>query len=354
MDENSVDQARRQSLKLLAAMTTGAAAAPGAFVANAFAAEAAELTVVSYGGAYQDAQNKAFFEPFQRSRRDVRVLQESPSSNAKLKAMVSTKKVTWDLVLVDDSFGHETDAEWLEPIDYKIIDRAQYVDGYAEKYRIGADVEGTVLAYRADKTGGAKPSGLADFFDTSRFPGKRAVWKFAPGGIFEAALIADGVAPDKLYPLDVPRALKKLATIKNQLIWWETGAQSQQLLTSGEATMGLVWIGRAVDAGASAPVEISWTNWLTQAGWWVVPKGSKNKQLAMEAIKAFTSVDSQVEFTKYLPYGPTNKAAVAKADPKFSGKLPTDHLKTRVVVDSAWWSKNGSKVETAFQEWLLT
>jgi putative spermidine/putrescine transport system substrate-binding protein len=268
--------------------------------------------------------------------------------------MVSTQQVTWDVVLVDDSFGHESDAEWLEPIDYSIIDRSQYEDGYAETYRVGADVEGTVLAYRSDKTGGATPSGLADFFDVARFPGKRAVWKFAPGGIFEAALIADGVAPDKLYPLDVPRALEKLATIRDELIWWETGAQSQQLLTSGEATMGLVWIGRAVDAGASAPVEISWTNWLTQAGWWVVPKGTKNKQLAMEAIKAFTSVESQVEFTKYLPYGPTNKGAVEKADSKFSGNLPTDHLDTRIVVDSAWWAKNGSEVETAFQEWLLT
>jgi putative spermidine/putrescine transport system substrate-binding protein len=318
------------------------------------AAEAnSEVTVVSYGGNYQDAQNKALFEPFQKANPEIKVRQESPSSNAKLKAMVSTRKVTWDLVLVDDSFGHETDAEWLEPIDYNVIDKNQYLESYAGKYRVGADVEATVLAYRSDKLTGAQPNGLADFFDTKKFPGKRAVWKFAPGGVLEAALVADGVPPDKLYPLDVPRALKKLDTIKDDLIWWETGAQSQQLLTSGEAVMALVWVGRAVDAKTSAPIEISWSNWLTQNGWWVIPKGTKNKQAAMKALKAFTSADAQAEFTKYLPYGPTNKGALSKVDEKYKEYLPTSHLDTRIAVNSPWWAENTKKVEGAFQEWLL-
>jgi len=322
-------------------------------MSRALAADGATLTVVSYGGAYQDAQAKAFFNPFAAAHGGVVIKQDSPTSNAKLKAMVEAGNVTWDIVLVDDSFGLDADASWLEPIDYTVIDKASFLPGYAGTYRIGADVEATVLAYRADKFPTDGPNSFADFFDTAKFPGKRGAWKFAPGGIFEAALIADGVPVDKLYPLDVDRALKKLTTIKDSLVWWETGAQGDQLLASGEVSMELLWIARALHSGETAPVKIGWGQWTTQNGFWVVPKGTKNKTLAMEALKYFASEKAQIDFTKYMAYGPTNKNAVGKEDPRYKANLPTSHLDTKITIDSAWWNTNQAAVDAKFQEWLL-
>jgi putative spermidine/putrescine transport system substrate-binding protein len=312
------------------------------------------LTVVSFGGDYQKAQDEAYWKPFLKANADVTLRQDTPNDNAKIKAMVEANNVTWDVVCVDDSFGMDEHAKWLEPIDYNLIDKSQFLPGYAGTYRIGSDVEATVLAYRADKLAGKTPAGLADFFDAQKFPGKRSAWKYAPGGIFEAALIADGVAPDKLYPLDIDRALKKLDTIRKDLVWWTEGAQSQQMLASGETPLALVWTGRAVDAAkGGAAVKVDWTQWMTQNAWWVVPKGTKNKALAMKLIQFSTSADAQARLTKYLPYGPPNKAALAKVDAKYKDQLPTSHLDGKVTVDAAYWAKNYDAVDKKFQAWLL-
>ncbi|WLS00225.1 ABC transporter substrate-binding protein [Shinella sumterensis] len=310
------------------------------------------LTISSYGGVYQEAQSKSYFQPFMAENPGIKIVEDSSSSNAKLKAMVETGNVTLDLLVTDDSFGLDTDAQWLEPIDYSVVDKSKFIEGAAGTYRVAADIEGTVLAYNAEEFGGEAPKGFVDFFNTEKFPGSRAVWKYAASGIFEAALIADGVKPEDLYPIDVERALKKLDTIKEDLVWWESGSQSEQLLSSGEASMALVWVGRAVNV-AEKGIKIDWTNWTSQTGYWVVPKGTKNKEAAMKAINFFTEPAQQIAFTKYMPYGPSNKNALASVDAKFKGSLPTDHLDTRVMMNADWWAENGAKVDLRFQEWLL-
>lgn len=312
-----------------------------------------ELTIVSYGGDYQKAQDEAYWQPFLKSNPGVTIHQDSPSDNAKIKAMAESGNVTWDLALVDDSFGLDSDGTWLEPIDYSMIDRSQFLPGYAQRYRVGADVEATVLAYRSDKVS-TPPAGLADFFDPQKIPGKRAAWKYTAGGILEAALIADGVPASQLYPLNVDRALKKLDTIKSDLVWWTEGAQSQQLLSSGETPLALVWTGRAVDAADNgAPVKVQWAQWLSQNGWWVIPKGAPHKDLAMKLLKYQTSPEAQARMTKYLPYGPPNKLALKHVSPKYESDLPTSHLNGRIMVDSVWWGKSYDAVDKKFQAWLL-
>jgi putative spermidine/putrescine transport system substrate-binding protein len=313
-----------------------------------------QLTVVSFGGDYQKAQYEAYWKPYLAANRGIELRQDSPNDNAKIRAMVEAHNVTWDLVCLDDSFGTREHARWLEPIDYGVIDRTQFLDGYTDTYRLGSDIEATVLAYRPDKLPNGAPGGLVDFFDAEKFPGKRSAWKYAPGGILEAALIADGVAPDRLYPLDVDRALKKLDTIRDDLVWWTEGAQSQQMLATGETPLALVWTGRAVDAARDGqPVEVQWSQWMTQNAWWVVPKGAPNKELAMQAIKFVTAPEQQARLTEYLPYGPTNRAAARLVKPQFRDRLPTSHLDGRIVVDAAWWAKNFDAVDKKFQGWLL-
>ncbi|TNC42413.1 extracellular solute-binding protein [Mumia zhuanghuii] len=311
------------------------------------------LTVASYGGPYQDAQAKAFFEPYMKANPDVKIVQDSPSDNAKLRAMVDAGKPQWDVVLLANDFGNESQGKWLEPIDYDVVDKDSLLDGYAGKYRAGADVEGTVLAYREDKLPQA-PSSWADFFDTKKFPGKRAVNKFAAGGILEAALLADGVPQAELYPLDVDRALEKIDTIKDRIVWWDTAAQSQQLLESGEVTMGLVWVGRAIDAGKSSPVSVDWNTWLSQDAYWMVPKGTPNAEEAMKLIAYMVSKDPQVEFTQLIDYGTVNREAAEVESVRANPNRPSNHLDTQVPMDDEWWAENLEGVMETFNAWVLT
>jgi putative spermidine/putrescine transport system substrate-binding protein len=310
------------------------------------------LTVVSYGGGYQEAQAEALFEPFEKANPDITIVQDSPTDVSKLQAMVEAGKPQWDVALVANDFGNESQSEWLEPIDYSVVDKDAILPGYAGANRVGADVEGTVVAYRTDKVDTA-PESWADFFDTEAFPGKRAMNKYAAGGILEGALLADGVAPEELYPLDVDRALAKLDTIKDDIVWWETAAQSQQLLESGEAALGLVWIGRATDAAKTAPVEIDWNTWTSQDAYWVVPKGTDAQEAAMEFIAFATSKEPQEKLASLLPYGVVNAEAATSSKVAADPNRPSNHLDTQVRMDDEWWAENVQDVNDEFNEWLL-
>ena len=314
--------------------------------------ESNTVTVVSYGGPYQEAQSEAFFKPFSEES-GIEVIEDSPTDYAQLRSMVESERPTWDLVLVANDFGTASDAEYLEKIDYDQIDADALIPGAAQEYRVAADIEATVVAYRTDAFNG-QPSTWADLFDTEKFPGKRMFNKLVSGGVIEAALLADGVAPEDLFPLDVDRALAKLDTIKDDIVWWETSAQSQQLLASGEAAIGLAWVGRAVDAGKEAPVGISWDAWLQVDAYWVIPKGAPNADNAQKLLASLLQEEPQVKFTELSDYGPANAAAAANPQATENENRPTNHLDTQIQIDDEWWGENSQAIDKKFQEWLLS
>jgi putative spermidine/putrescine transport system substrate-binding protein len=310
------------------------------------------MTVVSYGGPYQEAQSAAFFQPFSEES-GIEVVEDSPTDYAQLRSMVESGRPTWDLVLVANDFGTTADAEYLEPIDYSVVDADQLIAGAAQEYRVAADIEATVLAYRADEYD-AGPGSWEDLFDTERFPGKRMFNKLVSGGVLEAALLADGVAQEDLFPLDVDRALAKLDTIKDDIVWWETSAQSQQLLASGEASMGLAWVGRAVDAGKEAPVGISWDAWLQVDAYWAIPKGAPNAENAQQALGFLLQEEPQLEFGRLSDYGPVHAAAAENPELQENENRPTNHLDTQIAIDDEWWGEHQQQTDRKFQEWLLS
>ncbi|WP_427871106.1 ABC transporter substrate-binding protein [Leucobacter luti] len=337
---------------LLAAAALALTACSGSGGGAQAGEDSTSLTVVSYGGPYQEAQSKAFFAPFSEES-GVTVTEDSPTDYSQLRSMVESERPTWDLVLVANDFGTTADADYLEPIDYEVVDKDALIPGAAQEYRVAADIEATVLAYRSDKFETA-PATWEDLFDTKKFPGKRMFNKLVSGGALEAALLADGVAPEDLFPLDVDRALKKLDTIKDDIVWWETSAQSQQLLASGEASIGLAWVGRAVDAGKEAPVGINWDTWLQVDAYWVIPKGAPNAKNAQEALGFLLQEEPQVTFTELSDYGPANAAAAEAPSVKENPNRPTNHLDTQVQIDDEWWGEHQQATDRKFQEWLLS
>ncbi|CAI3799970.1 hypothetical protein DBADOPDK_02425 [Pseudomonas sp. MM223] len=223
------------------------------------AAQAADsLNFVSWGGTTQDAQKEAWAVPFTKAT-DIKVVQDGPTDYGKLKAMVESGNVQWDVVDVEADFALRAASEGLlEPLDFNQINRDKIDPRFVSDHGVGSFFFSFVLGYNEGKLGANKPVDWTALFDTKTYPGKRALYKWPSPGVLELALLADGVAPDKLYPLDLDRAFKKLDTIKKDIVWWGGGAQSQQLLASGEASLGQFWNGRVYALQQDgAPVGVS-------------------------------------------------------------------------------------------------
>ena len=297
----------------VASASAGASAATSSAACNPPRQDGVKLTFASFGGVYQDAQRKAWLDPYSAAT-GVEFTNDENSANATIKAQVEAGQVTWDVVDVGNDFGLDANKDLLEPLDYTLIDKTQILDGFASDYRVGDITYGVALAYNTDKTAGKVPAGWADFFDTAKIPGKRGFWNYSTGGVLEFALMADGVAPKDLYAggkLDIPRALKKLDTIKSDITWWKSGAESQDLIGAGEVAMSMIWNGRGYSAKHTdgKPVEIQWNQQILTADYFVVPKGTPNKQVAMEFIAWALCANNNAAVSNKIPYGPTNKNA---------------------------------------------
>lgn len=321
------------------------------------------LTVTSWGGAYTKSQEKAFFEPFAKQA-GVKVLQDEwDGSAAKLKGMVETKQVTWDVVDVETSHALQgCDEGWLEKIDYtKLGGKDAFVPGAAMDCAVGTIVFGTIYAYDASKFPAGGPTTMADLFDAKKFPGPRALRR-SPKTTLEFALIADGVAPGEVYkvlgtPAGVDRAFKKLDAIKPSVkVWWSAGAQPPQLLADGEVVMTTAWNGRIFDAvkNSGKNFKIVWDGQGMDFNLWAQPKGSKNKAVADKFVAFTMNPDVMAQQSKFISYGPTLKAAIAKVPADILADLPTApaNTKTAFVVSGEFWADHDQELTERFNKWL--
>jgi len=308
------------------------------------------LIFTSSGSDYQMAQTKAWLEPYSKET-GTEIRQDSPTDYEKIQSMVENDKVTWDVVNVSNDFGLESTADLLEPLDYSVIDNKPILEGYATKYRVACMLYANTLAYNTEQID-SPPSNWADFFDTQRFPGRRGVRK-DPSETLEVALLGDGVPPENLYPLDVDRALNKLDTIREQIVWWETGGQLQQQLAAGEVALASAWNGRVQqEIEAGTPVKIQWNQNLQTADYLVVPKGTAHKEQAMDLIAYCVSGENNQRLSEFIAYAPINKESIPKVDPKAAPQLPTAHRDVGVTYNPEWWDNNREAVMERFDEWV--
>ncbi|WP_312794625.1 ABC transporter substrate-binding protein [Tianweitania sp.] len=318
---------------------------------SAGSASAQDMVFTSWGGTTQDAQQKHWAEGF-TSGTGVQVTQDGPTDYGKLKAMVGAGNATWDVVDVEGDYAVQAgDAGLLEKLDFSVIDKSKLDPRFVTDYSVGSFYYSFVIGCNKDAVD-ACPKTWSDLFDTAKFPGKRTFYKWSAPGVLEAALLADGVAADKLYPLDLERAFKKLDTIKSDIIWWDNGAQSQQLLASAEAPFGSFWNGRLTAlAQTGVSVETSWTNNITAADSLVVPKGTKNKDAAMKFIAHATGAEPQAMFATETGYAPINKDSSAQMDAELRKTLPDMQADTQVNSDMSYWAQHRDEIGTRWYAW---
>jgi putative spermidine/putrescine transport system substrate-binding protein len=338
---------RREFLKGLA-MLSGVAA----FGAASARAQAKEVVLVNWGGDAVKFMAEAFGAPFEKDTGIKVAVDSSGPSLAKIKAMVESGRVTWDVC--DSGAGTSFElgkAGLLERIDYSIVDKSQIPEAFAMPWCLGAGAYSYVIAYDTAKVGAAPPQSWAEFWDTKRWPGKRTMRK-SMHSVLEAALMADGVDKDKVYPLDVKRAFDKVKQIKNDIVWWNAGADSQDLLRSGEVAIGNIWSTRAKGLETDTRGRITWT-WnqgIITSAVWVVPKGNPAGKVAHQFMNSTLIPERQVAFFKTLGTAPANPKAALLVPPELKrfNATDTDNAAKQMFLNDAWYADNYTETYNRF------
>jgi len=330
-------------------------------VITASGASARDLTVVSWGGTYQDAQRKIYFEPFAKAISKPVLDEAWDGGIGVLQAKVKAGNPAWDAVQVEaDELALGCADGLFEKVDWsKLGGKDAFLPSAVSDCGVGAIVWSTAIAYDGAKIADG-PKSWADFWDVQKFPGKRALRKGAKYTL-EFALMADGVPPGKVYevlatPAGVDRAFKKLDELKPNLVWWSSGAQPLQLLASGEVAMTSAYNGRitGIDRAEGKKFKVVWPGSIYAVDSWVVLKGAENKQAAFDFIGFTSKPENQSKLPEYIAYGLPNKEAGKSVPPQFLADLPTApaNMEGAQALNVDFWIDNLETLTKRFDAWL--
>ncbi|HBS49543.1 MAG TPA: spermidine/putrescine ABC transporter substrate-binding protein [Rhodobacteraceae bacterium] len=341
-----------------------------------------EMTIVSWGGAYQQSQINAYADPYQEMHPDVEIVWDESSAEAvaKLRAQNEAGNITWDLVdvvaadairLCDEGLAMEIDPdEDLAAAPDGTSAEDDFGDLLVSDCFIPQIVYSTTFGYRTDMVpeGVDAPDEICDVWDLETYPGKRALEK-RPINNMEWALLCDGVAKDEVYdvlatPEGQERALAKLGEIKDDVIWWSAGADTPQLLADGEIFMGSTYNGRlfSVIEEQGQPVGMMWDAQIFDLGGWIIPEGLPEDRLARVKDFVMFATDTQrlADQAKWISYGPARKSSAplvgqhADLGIEMAPHMPTapDNAKNTFLYNYEFWADYRDDIDAKFQAWL--
>ena len=340
-----------------------------ALALTAGAVFAADLTVVGWGGALSGAQNEAIDTPYAEKAGITLTPEVYNGGLAQVKAQIESGNVTWDVMdaeMADAELGCSEGL--LEEIS--MSDLAKGVNGENPQDDFFADalhdcgvasyVWANVFAYDQNAFPNGGPDSIDDLFNIADFPGKRALRK-SPRANLEWALMADGVAADKIYEVlateaGVDRAFAMLDKVKDNTIWWEAGAQPPQLLADGEVAITSAYNGRLFNAivKEGQPFTIVWDGQVWDYGAYIIPKNAPNKERALDFIRFATSPKQLAALTDHISYGPARASGVALVSDSMKVHLPTApaNFAGSLRQSSEFWTDYGDQLNVRFNTWL--
>ncbi|MCA2013034.1 extracellular solute-binding protein [Pararhodobacter sp. CCB-MM2] len=341
-----------------------------------------EMTIVSWGGAYQASQDNAYFQPYLSDHSDVTIITDESSADAvaRLRAMTEANNVTWDLVDVEAADSLRLCDEGLAmPIDHDAV-LAAAPDGTSATEDFGPMIVSecfipqivfsTTFGYRTDMVpeGVDAPTDACAVFDLETYPGRRALNR-RPVGNMEWALLCDGVPYEEVYETleteeGLERAFAMLDTIKDQTIWWSAAAETPQLLADGEIFMGSTYNGRLFSAIAEQdqPIGMAWGYQMLDIDGWIVPAGLPEDRLArvMAFLNFATDTQRLADQAKYISYGPARASSAPMVGThetlgiEMAPHMPTDpaNMTGAFVTNYLWWADYRDEIDARFQAWL--
>ncbi|PWE31166.1 spermidine/putrescine ABC transporter substrate-binding protein [Maritimibacter sp. 55A14] len=326
------------------------------------------LTVVSWGGAYEAAQRAALFEPFTQATGtplDIR------SYDGSLEALRQRAKIEgWDVIdMLEDQAIAACDAGLLRPLEPAQIGgpaaMRDFMEGAFRGCSVAQNVFATVMAYDARAYPGVKPATVEDFFDLARFPGRRALPR-SPDVVLEWALMAEGVPTAQVYDLlstdrGLRLALRKLDTIRDEILWWEETAAPAEWLAEGRVAMAAGYNGRFFAAQqAGAPLSVIWDGRIIGVEVWAVAAASDAPEAALDFLRFASAPAPQAALAERIPYGPARRSALKRVGLHPEHGVPMrDHLPNApqhgdraLVRDSDWYANTHALRTRRFETWL--
>ncbi len=329
---------------------------------------AEQFTAVSFGGSYGEAQQKYMLDPYMAKTGNKILFENYSGGVAELKAQVESGNVLWDVIDMEVIDLERACSEGLlEPFPMDTLPDGD--DGtpaakdfageaLANECAVGNIVWTVLYAYNKDTIKGGTPMTIKDLFDTKKFPGKRALRK-RPQVNMEWALLADGVPKEDVYKVleteeGQQRALDKLATIKDDIVWFDSWSQAPQLLNDGGAVMVQAANGRIFSAikAEGKPFDMVWDGNLYDLDVWAVVKGTKHKEAAQDFIR-FATGSKPLSGMPEIAYGPTRTSSYKYVDKSVIPMLPSSHLDEGLKASSVFWADYGESLGEKFNEWLL-
>lgn len=356
MTETPTARATTGTIKRRTLITgTALAAVSGPLILTPGKAKAADrLSLISWGGVYHKAVQEAFVVPFTKETGIEVVIADTPDF-AKVKAQVQSKDIEWD---VFDGPGSmvltgSADGFW-EPIDTSIVDMSDIYVPKGNDYLPIYTYPGGVAWDPKRFPDGKHPIDFPGMFDPQKFPGRRGL-RTRISETLDIALLGDGVAPDKLYPLDVERGFKVLDRIKPHVRKWiDETPQTISLVQNNEIDFSYTYGGRVKGAQAGGvSIDFSFAQTLSALDYMSVLKGSPHKEAAMKFLAVMVRPDRQAAFADIMGYTPTVRKALTMVSPETKKWLPDMNNPRNAVMDDKWWQKNFSTLQKRFSEWLL-
>lgn len=332
---------RRTLIKGLAALGVVPAAAGGAQAQGTL-----EIRMVNWGGIANQAFGRFYGEPFMAENPGWTVVQDSSGpSLGRIRSMVESGRVTWDLCDSSSSSSIQLGAlNLVNRIDYSIVPRDTVIDpSFTLEFGAAPYSFSSVLVYDKSKFP-EPPRSWADFWDLRKFPGTRLLRRDALATL-DAAMLSLGRTKENLYPIDVRAALARVRELRRNLIFWNSGSESEQAMRSGEAVMGMIWHTRAkvLHEETQGRITWEWNQGILQQGIFVIPRGNPAGEMAQRLLASMLSKpEPQVGLLQFLGNGPTHKDAAARVPENFRIFNPTDpaNAAKQVVIGAEWWGKN--------------
>ncbi len=316
-----------------------------------------QIVVTTWGGSTADAFRAAYFKPF-KEEFGIEIIEDSPPKNARMISMVQSGNVSIDIADIGTYKVHALGQQGvLEKIDYSVVDASGIPESSVNEFGVGNYSWTQLLAYRTDTYADNAPKDITALFDTKTYPGMRGL-RDDPIMNMAYALQAAGYAKDEIYPLTqekIKLAYEKLDSIKDNVIWWTSGAQTQQLISTNEVSMIGMWNGR-VDKllEEKLPIGVVWTGTQFATDSWVMLKGAPNKDVAMLFIAWTCLPENNAKFSDHITYGPVNKNAFGNVKAERKSMIPSTYIDDMVICDYQFWGENYTKIAADWKEWRLS
>ncbi|WP_108259605.1 ABC transporter substrate-binding protein [Mangrovicoccus ximenensis] len=317
------------------------------------------LVVCTWGGHYADEMQRIWFDPFAEVS-GIGVSTTSIPDMAKLEVMETVGNVEWDLI---DTEGTQMQLAirkgLLQPIDYdmvfSLVPKETIDPKVVKEYGIGSVAFSTVIAWNTDLFGGEGPQTWTEWADTDRFKGRRALYA-QPRPSFEIALMAAGVPPEEIYPINIDEAFEALDALRPKIdLWVEKTSQWAVLMQNGEVDLMGSSLARTLEEKKrSGKIGFTFNESIVEQSYWTIPKGAPGGAEAQKLLAWMMQPEGMLAYASSLPFVVANTSIYGGIPADMQEQLPgfPANAARNLQIDEAWWAANTPEVQPRWLDWM--